>query len=133
MGHPNLRRRYRRQGHCSLNLPQASWLLPRHAGAGGMTKFKWLANLGVGYSDGGLWQSFRPKVNCRSLGYGPNDKGEGGDLYWEPLDRMDGEVSAVEGPAVPLGFPNRLRRQHPWLCRPPSPTESGYPPNPFPL
>jgi hypothetical protein len=38
MGHPNLRCRYRRQGHCSLNLPQASWLLPRHAGAGGMTK-----------------------------------------------------------------------------------------------
>jgi hypothetical protein len=32
MGHPNLRCRCRMQCYCSLNLPQASRLLPRHAG-----------------------------------------------------------------------------------------------------
>jgi hypothetical protein len=49
MGHLNLRSRYRRQGHCSLNLPQASRLLE-------MAKFKWLANPGVGYVDVGCGQ-----------------------------------------------------------------------------
>jgi hypothetical protein len=50
-----------------------------------MTKFKWLANLGTGYSDGGLWQLFRPKVNCRS-----------------PFDFAQGRLSASSG--FPVGL-----------------------------
>jgi hypothetical protein len=34
MVHPNLLCRCRRQGHCSLNLPQASWLLGDDKGEG---------------------------------------------------------------------------------------------------
>ena len=40
MGHPNLRCRGGRQGHCSLNLPHASWLL-------GMTKLRLAAYLKI--------------------------------------------------------------------------------------
>src|ERR1700733_6614742 len=34
----------------------------------GMTKLKWLANLGVGYWDGEFWEWLRLRGNCRSLG-----------------------------------------------------------------
>jgi hypothetical protein len=32
---------------------------------------------------------FGRKAHCRSLGFARDDKGEGGDFYGEPLDRMD--------------------------------------------
>src|ERR1700677_1769460 len=38
------------------------------------------------------------KAHRRSLGFARDDKGEGGDLYWEPLYRMDGKETA--GPST---------------------------------
>jgi hypothetical protein len=68
-----------------------------------MTKFKWLANLDVGYSDGGLWQSFRAKVNCNSLGFAPNDKPETGALSATyPTQAQRAGLNGAPQPSLPV-------------------------------
>jgi hypothetical protein len=56
------------------------------------------------------WPLFGVKAHSRSLGFARDDKGEGGDFYWELSDRMDREPPQVPPLRfAPVGVANSLK------------------------